>query len=767
MEHLQVDLILTGRSSDPVFNKPMRILLIADSYVWMIPVDVGPHRGYAKGVQRFREDLVKSWIGQSKLDLTEFKPPAQWALPDEDINQLYGKRAGEPCKAIIQREAAWNAIQAYVEAHPVSEAVLTMSYRTWIPTRAAELGCSVSWLYHVLHLYWAGGSTRFCLLGNSRYCGSPGVRKAQSTKLGRRNVATSAALRADPATKNLDSVGYIMSLEAINKAQFGWRHFSAGRSVRQAYLETMATFYRDSIKMVGGMPEAVLKLPNDRPTQRQFEYWGPRDESKHEVDENKNRQDQRRLPGYANQNILKIGQIAWADSSSGDVELTSVVSRLIHVSSATFLELMDARTTVICGVYIGFERPSARIALLAAAHAAMSKADWCARFGFEGITDDQIPAVRLDNIYTDNGEYRNILSAKVTLEAWQGWITYAPAGVPEEKGTIEGDHHVRHKLADHKLAGTTHGRPRCYGEPEPASEAALNIYEYTRIHIERILRHNTQQAVPHLLTGEMRGELDASATRMDIFRWLKKHGYINGTPPSSDVIRAHMLPTFDATMTARGVFVHRPDRGNKPEFLIGCRFVSDYLVQSGMLAAARKHGVSVRLKMDPTDLQVAWLPTAEGLQLLNNVYADDLLIARGSVNELCVIQDGDARVRLKDKARQDQDDLDYINNRENINRSAVEQKIKERTAAKASEPDRNSSSHTPSERRQTEIGNLEERGLASPIDVSAPAASSEEAVSAVTTPSTEVTATENKRSAYLIDDTVSAIRKFKQRTNRS
>jgi hypothetical protein len=217
MKQLLTDLILTGHADDPVFSKPMRILLVADNYVWIIPIDLGPHRGYSKGVQRISEELVQSWIGQSRLELAEFKPPPQWSLPDEALNELYGRHASEPCKPVIQRQTAWNAIKSYVEAHPVAEAILTMSYRKWIPLRAAELGCSVSWLYNVLHRYWAGGSTRFCLLGNSHLCGGRGVKKAQNTKLGRRNVATAAALRADPAAKNLDSVGFIMSQEAINK----------------------------------------------------------------------------------------------------------------------------------------------------------------------------------------------------------------------------------------------------------------------------------------------------------------------------------------------------------------------------------------------------------------------------------------------------------------------------------------------------------------------------------------------------------------------
>jgi hypothetical protein len=168
MEQLPVNLILTGRSDDPVFDKPMRILLVADNHIWMIPIDAGARHRYARGVQRFRDDFVKSCISGCRLELSEFEPPPQWLLPDDVLNELYGKHPDEPCRAIVQREAAWEAIRPYVETRTLAEAIRTESYRRWIPIRAADLHCTACWLYHVLHRYWAGGSNRAALLGRIR-----------------------------------------------------------------------------------------------------------------------------------------------------------------------------------------------------------------------------------------------------------------------------------------------------------------------------------------------------------------------------------------------------------------------------------------------------------------------------------------------------------------------------------------------------------------------------------------------------------------------
>jgi hypothetical protein len=769
MSELSVDLIIFSQPEDPAFTTPLRILLIEECRVWVIPVVFGKGQGYARGPAQYAEDYIVDMIRAGRLTLAEFVPPALWSIPDSDLNQLYSGDRNTPCAAIIKRDIAWQAIDPYVKEHSVEEALKTMSFRQWIPQRSAELGRWPSWLSDKLHRYWAGG-TKQALLANTAYCGAPGIEKPQNTKLGRPNSLTSEALKRNDAVAASETCGFVMTQEDKKKVQFGWRAFSPDRSKHQRYLETMGAFYRESIEVLDGMPRAVLLPVNQRPTERQWTCWGPKSESPPGECGLPNiprpNPTRLRLPGNANQYVQKIGQIGWADSSGGDVELTSISSRLICVGRATFLELMDARTEVICGLYIGFEPPSARIALLAAAHAAMPKGEWCARFGIHGVTDDEIPAVRLNTIFTDNGEFRNALCMKVYLEAWDGWIIYAPAGKPTAKARIECDHNVRHMQLDHQLTGTTHGRMQEYGEPDPKEEAALNGYEYTRLHIERALYHNTEEPVPHLLTGEMRKDLTASATRMDVYRWLKTYGYISGRPPSPDLIRARMLPSYDATVTSRGILVQRPDRGNKKEYILGCRFFNDYLHESGMLASAQKHVIPIQIKMDPADPTMAWLPTRERLLPLTNVYRDDLLVARGSVHELCAIQDSDALVRLKDLARHDQADFDFVQTREATNRSAIEQRNRERIAVEsglAPAP----VDQTMHERRKAELRALSEQGLASPVDVCSRTAGPPPTQTTDAASHREPVNPQANRGPTINQDTLAAIAAFKQARTKS
>lgn len=766
MPVLEAQKLLTSETDCKFFDTSMRILHIEDGHVWVIPVAFGKGQKYACGPQWFGEELINELIREKRLIITEFSPPAHWLLDEADLNRLYSGDPNVRCPMIVQRDDAYKAIYPYVSENSVSEAVKTMSYRSWIRARSLELNRTPTWIYHNLHLYWAGGSTQAALLGNTLYCGGRDSAKVQNSKLGRPNVSVIAARSQNPSMDTSALEGFVMTEEDIKKVQFGWSFFLPGRSVRERYLETMAAFYRQSIEIDDDGKQRVVLLPaNQRPTLRQFEYWGKKTRNR-ESSGSSFRPVPVKAMGNANQTVLKIGQLGWADSSDGDVELTSISSRLVRVGTGTYLAIIEARTEVICGVYIGFERPSAKTALLAVAHAAMSKTAWCERFGIAGVTDNHMPPVRLDRIFTDNGELRNYLTMDVSLEAWEGWITYAPAGVPEAKGPIEGDHHVRHSIIDHQLSGTTHGRPKQHGEPDPASEAALNMFEWTHLHIKRILYHNTMQSAPHLLTGEMRKDLTASATRMDIFLWLKKNGYINGAPPSPDLIRAKMLPRFSATITSRGILLHKPDCGKKPQILNGCRFMSDDQGRSTILANALIHGKNIHIHMDPNDLTVAWLPTLQGLLPLKNVYRDDMLISRGSIYELCTIQNSDRLVMLNDRTRQDQCDFELMQTRESVNRAAVAGRDRERAAVESGllpDPALSNNGETSSERRKAETRKLEEHGMTCPVAVTSHPVTLGDQPLAVPSPPVEASCAKLSRTSAINNDTRAAINAFKRK----
>ncbi|MGF6972312.1 hypothetical protein QFZ94_000739 [Paraburkholderia sp. JPY465] len=87
---------------------------------------------------------------------------------------------------------------------------------------------------------------------------------------------------------------------------------------------------------------------------------------------------------------------------------------------------------------VGYESPSARVLLLAAAHAALPKSDWCARFGVLGVTEDMLPRLRFEELFADNGGGRNGQTIRVYLKAWEGWIEAEDALAGDEIQDLHG-----------------------------------------------------------------------------------------------------------------------------------------------------------------------------------------------------------------------------------------------------------------------------------------------------------------------------------------
>ncbi|WP_176054450.1 hypothetical protein [Paraburkholderia caribensis] len=670
MSSIPVGSILIPAGDLPPYQTSQRVLASSGNGYWLIPLPFDGKRKYARGPKFQGAEQLHAWLDQGLLRIGEFKPPELWNNTDEDLNRWFGGTSENPCNILRVRDLAYDAITPFIDQTirtSTLEALSTRSYTAWIREAAQTGPHAEAYLYDALNRFWAGG-LKNALLGRTADNGRRGEAKPQNKKLGRRNASDKAADRA--------STGYPLSEDDKLKLQCGWQCFvSDGRSTYTAYLETMGCFYADPEHESEDGKKVTLLDADSRPTPKQFRYWGPAKDpaqsaTRRMLGEHEYWLNHSGMHGASAEDVLVIGQRGWSDSSGGDVKLRSVISPSIELGCATVLPVMDARSDVICGMHIGLEPPSARVQLLAAAHAALPKTEWGEKFGIHGITEDQIPCVRFDQLFLDNGEGRNGQTMRVYLQAWEGWIEYAPAANGRAKGPIEGEHHVRHVEVDQNLPGATH---LPYGTSRQPTLAVLTYPQYVRHHIRRILYHNCEQPVPHLITGEMRAELDVTATRMDVFRWLVRHGYVNGKPPDADTIRVHMLPSFAATITDHGIYLHRPDRGAKKEFVERCRFMGPFLRESGLLNAARRQVIPAEISLDPNDLRVAWFRTRDhGLQKLENIHPDRWLIERCTLEEILLIQDRDQLTLLQNETRAQQMAFDRIAERDTSADAAIE-----------------------------------------------------------------------------------------------
>lgn len=571
--------------------------------------------------------------------LAEFvvdESPKSWLMSDDQIKERYGKRRDDgQCVRLVRRDRDWRVIEGLVKNYTLHELLERGLYRSAIYQRALEIGCKPKSVALALHRYWAGSSNKNALLPRFDKCGGGGKTRKQEKKLGRPNVF----VRQDM----VDRAGYCLSDNDCSQLAFGWENFvRPGVTVQSAYLRTMEVFYRraDESPRAGVVP--ILKEPHNRPTIRQFRYWGSRGDSERsavrlQMSQGDFERGHRALHGTARDGIDCVGQLAYCDATTNDVHLLSAISRTRVVGTAHRIVIVDTVTGLIAGLHCGFDAPSAQTALSAVANAALDKVDFCARFGID-ITSDKWPAIVFLRYLSDNGELRNQQSID-SIPGIGGTLEFVPVFRPELKSIVESIHHVLHKKLDHKLPGTTRGQLRRRGQRHPALSACLTYFEYMRLLIRQILHYNNEERVPQLLTTEMRRD-GVVPTRLNVYRWRQQNGYGAALPPPTDMIRAHLLPVLPAVLTGRGIFLLRGDRGAKAEHIKGARFVGNVLKERGMMELARRNHVRIDVRGDPQDLRRVWL-VMDGLHELLNVAADPLATREWTIKDHLSVQEED------------------------------------------------------------------------------------------------------------------------------
>jgi len=661
MTKILANCVIRALSPRAPFDGAARVILVdvqADS-IWLVQLersDKLPIRYYTRP-RAYMLRVVEMLVRQGHIGISEATPlSTTWLMSDAEIQKRYERVAakGSECSQLSTRDRRWEIISPIVNSISIFELLARGRYYEAIAHRSKELGVAVKTVASVLHLYWAGGSSLNSLLPRYHNSGAPGEIRAQRRKLGAPNIASRNSL---PGLQ-----GFVIGEEDRQKLRFAWDAFvRPGRTVGSAYLRAMETFYKAGTTTKDGVAVAVLRPAHDRPTKRQFRYWGAggntlRSAAILQLKRGDFEKKHRALTGTARDGVGAVGQLAYCDATANDVHLVSAVSRLRAVGTAHRILVVDAYTGMWAGLYCGFEPPSATTALMAVANAALDKVDFCARFGIH-ITPDMWPAIAFGRYLCDNGEYR-AEQAIQPITAFGATLEFAAVGRADLKGPVETGHKGIQARLDHKVDGTTEGRARERGEDHPALSAVLTYYEYMRLLIKRILHYNNHERCEHLLTTEMRRD-NVQPTRTAIYKWCVDNGYVVGSPASPDIVRAHLLPSMPAVLTGSGVFLCRPDRGKRMEHVDGARFVGEVLMKQGLMHKARAKHEQIEVRGDPQDLRRIWL-VRDGFHELKNVSADPLAITEWTLADHLEVQDSDALARhmARDEKDQRESDLD-------------------------------------------------------------------------------------------------------------
>lgn len=590
------------------------ILHIEAEVVWVgdisfaMPPIPEKKRAYATQPKKLDRAEVEKGLSDGTYALRKFEAPEHLRI-DLGNAQQGGHAAPRPLRTrrdyskwIRHRDKAYALIKPLVEGRHISDLLESGEFRTWPAQRAKELGISPARVYEALNKYLIGGGV--CALTPAyQYTAAPGKHRkyTKGRRPGRRNTSEREPLV--PGTTHPSDPGYVITETCRERLRLGYkRHANRTTTLRAAYNATIEDYWCES-KVYGPDGKAEVKLHRSIPSFDQFRYWGPHpgEPSFSEAKRGKvglNASDKLRGP-RSTFRIKRVGLKGEMDSSSTNQNLVSEASALKVLPAPWITTLQDTAFNYRLGMYCGFEKPSALTTKLTLLNALEDKVQFCARYGVHIEPDDWLSQLCRD-ITVDNGEAKSEETMD-SIQEMEGSLTYAPLNFAQGKAFVESDHRSRQVALDNVTPGSTQGRRRQRGEPDPKQSACMTFFEYMPQLIKTILHHNNEQLIP-IPFMEMRKD-GIKPTRKAMMLWSKNKGYVASTPTSVDSLRVRCLPKIQARLTHKGIELFDPSVGHDA-VIRGLVYWSKDLVEGGYLTGRSKRW---EVHMDPSTASYVWL----------------------------------------------------------------------------------------------------------------------------------------------------------------
>ena len=543
-------------------------------------------------------------VEDGTFDVVEFNVPSHWLLTSDQLrnNSSTGllNFSRRNLKSWIKRRSeAYRLIRPIVHGRTIEEIVMDPALVGWAERRAKELnlkGCAH--IQRTLNAYILALGNRNGLLPWYAHCGNPGKPKFSKVKTGRPISA-----------RDLDQGrNEGMNCDEPTRVHFalGWKKFKKRDvPVRAAFNMTLATWFAKSVSWDGTSANVTLRPEALKYNVKQFEFWGRRStEALSAIAINKGETSVRRAyhrrQGKIKDRHLTVNGEAFLDSTSCDQTLVSCASRLKVLSSPWRTDVQGAATDYIFGHHVGFESPSQTTALMAILHASEDKVEYCARFGIKIQPRDWL-SMTFRQFVMDNGEGKGQVAMRA-LEEIEAGASFGAAYDAINKSPQESKHASTQAHVDHLMPGSTMGRRKERGEPDRASLARLNFFEYMTQLIEHVLFHNNKEIIT-LPTIEMRRD-GVEPTRRGVVEWMIANGYTTSAPTELQALRIRCLPRLQACIQPSGIHLYDPTYNGK-RIIPGLAYSSDWLRGSEILSRSRRLHLEVHL--NPSDLSRIWV----------------------------------------------------------------------------------------------------------------------------------------------------------------
>lgn len=478
----------------------------------------------------------------------------------------------KPSEAAIKvRDASFEMIKPLVATRDI---FAPSSRNALINERAAELQCSPRTLIRLLRLYWSGGQTRTALLPKFHARGS--------------THGTTSNRGRPPKYIN-------RPIYQVTEHDFAIFKRDIDRKYLKGKTATVAGTYRSMVcehySVVGSDGVLEPRPEGELPTIEQFRRFFHKNYTRERVVRSREGDAE-----FALNHAPKLGRAALAVMSAGDnfeidatiadVFLVSSHDRSVIVGKPTTYLLVDSKTWLIGGFYVGFEAPSWPAALQAIVSLSEDKRALCERYGVPYRPEDwPADGVLPKQITGDRGEMIGRDSSRLA-DGLEVIIKNLPSKMAQRKPHVEcGFKLIQRPMAEHvpgyEPPENFHKRQGKHYD----KDASLTLDEFTGIVLRSIIRFNNTPQNDYPLTP---AQTLAEVMPIPITLWNHEIRVRAGALPRypAEFLRQNLLPSERAAVTRAGI-----------EFR-GCYYSCDEAVARGWFVRSSRGTFSVEVSYD-------------------------------------------------------------------------------------------------------------------------------------------------------------------------
>lgn len=550
-------------------KKYYRVLWIDtnNTYTFLIDINGINANPFLKDVKDISEEIIYEKMKKVKLN-------SDILLTDESISSI----------SIEKRDTAWNIIKDIVKIEP--DIYITSRRTKLVKQVLCENKISKPTLFKYLRRYWQRGKTPNALLSDYKNSGGKGKTKQAKVKMGR------------PAKFEEFASNFVVDDEVrkIFRIVIQKYHFNTKRNkLPFAYDMMLKEFFTEDYYYENGEMKIILKDQANIPTLNQLRYFYNKEFT--EKQKNIARYGQikyqlnfRELLGNSTNETFGPGSRFQIDATIADVYIISQYNSDWIIGRPIVYFVIDVFSRMVVGLYVGLEGPSWLGAMMALENTVSDKQIFCKEYGIE-ITKDQWPCEHLpEKLLADRGEFEGY-NVERLINAFGLHVENAAPFRADWKGIVEKYFDIFQGRVKPFLPGYIDKDFRQRGARDYRLDAILTLKDFTKIIIAEIIYHNNFEYLSHYPRNEEMIEDDVKPTPIELWNWGIENATGKLTYHHPDVVKVHLLPSVEATVTEHGIRF-------KKKMYYSC----ETAIKNSWFSTARSKGTwKVKISYDPRD----------------------------------------------------------------------------------------------------------------------------------------------------------------------